>query len=256
MMPAMRSGAWPVLRSVTSRVTPIAMNALPNPMRVADSSSAGKLFSTPVPVRFTVYGFASRSVRIVSVPARGPSALGWNVTSGEHVAPEAIVVQVSETSKSPAVLRSVMVATYGDVLRIVTACPLLRVPTGCDPKSTLAGTLSCGGSAMSPVPSTLIETVPPLVARVSTPWRRFGAVGRKTTAMRHDSPGSSVIGHAGGVLPAGVTIANSPVMPMPENVRGALPLLDTVTISCALSEPACWGGKPRGPGDAVPPAPA
>src|SRR5437870_5517841 len=123
-------------------------------------------------------------------------AVGWNVTSGEQVAPTAIVVHVSETSKSPAALRSVIVATYGDTLRSATGWPVPRVPTGCEPKSMLEGTVSCGGSAMRPVPSTLIETVPALVAMVRTPWRRFVAVGRKTTAMRHDPPGSSVIGHA------------------------------------------------------------
>jgi len=195
----------------------------------------------PVPLKLTVCGLPLALSVSVRLPERLPVAVGVNVTLIRQLplaATGAVVLQVvplAATAKSPAAAMLVKLRDTVPLLVTVTALAALVVPTCSLPKLTLVVLRLMPGAV--PVPLKLTVCGLPLALSVSVrlPERLPVAVGVNVTLIRQlalAAMGELVLQ----VVPP-AAIAKSPVAARLVKLKGAVPLLVTVTALAALAFP-------------------
>jgi hypothetical protein len=194
-----------------------------------------------VPLKLTVCGLPLALSVSVRLPERLPVAVGVNVTLIRQLplaATGAVVLQVvplAATAKSPAAAMLVKLRDTVPLLVTVTALAALVVPTCSLPKLTLVVLRLMPGAV--PVPLKLTVCGLPLALSVSVrlPERLPVAVGVNVTLIRQlalAAMGELVLQ----VVPP-AAIAKSPVAARLVKLKGAVPLLVTVTALAALAFP-------------------
>ena len=194
-----------------------------------------------MPLKLTVCGLPLALSVSVRLPERLPVAVGVNVTLIRQLplaATGAVVLQVvplAATAKSPAAAMLVKLRDTVPLLVTVTALAALVVPTCSLPKLTLVVLRLMPGAV--PVPLKLTVCGLPLALSVSVrlPERLPVAVGVNVTLIRQlalAAMGELVLQ----VVPP-AAIAKSPVAARLVKLKGAVPLLVTVTALAALAFP-------------------
>jgi len=245
------SGPLPVLASV------MVCGALVDPtVRVAKVSDVGVrdtvgVRGAPVPDNVIVCGLPVASLVTVSVPVRGPAAVGVNVTVNMHafVGPGFIVAgHDAVLLKSPEVVTDEMRKGPVPVLVTDTVWAALEVPTFCDGKTIDGGLIATPGVRTTPVPDsgTVCGLPGASLVIVSAPLRGPAAVGVNVTVMEHDA-----VGAIGPTHP--FTLVKSPVAVTRLMFSGALPELLIDSETGVLDVPTTVDGNGSDDGEIVMP---
>jgi len=189
----------------------------------------------------------------VRLPERLPAAVGVNVTLIVQLpmaATGVVVLQVvplAATAKSPVTAMLLKLKGAAPVLVTVTGLAPLVVPSGWLPKGRIVGDSETTGVVPVPVSETVWGLPGALSVSVRLPERLPAAVGVNVTFMTQlplAATGVLVLQ----VVPLAAT-AKSPVTAMLVKLKGAAPVLFTVTVLGALVVPSGWFPKGRFVGD-------
>jgi hypothetical protein len=232
-------------------------DALVDPtVRVANVSDVGVMDTVgvsgaPVPDNVIVCGLPVASLVTVSVPVRGPAAVGVNVTVNTHafVGPGFVVAgHDAVLLKSPEVVTDEMCKGPVPVLVTDTVWAALEVPTFCDGKTIDGGLIATPGVRTTPVPDngTVCGLPGASLVMVSVPLRGPAAVGVNVTVMLHEA-----LGETGATHP--LALLKSPVIVSRLMFSGALPELLIVTVTGVLEVPTTVDGNGTDDGEIVMP---
>ena len=130
-IPVTDSGELPVFVRVTFSGGLVTSNGwLPNDRFEVEKLTTGAPASVAVPVRLTVCGPLLELSLTVKVPVRVPLTVGANVTLIVHVEPAATpILQLLASAKSPLAEMPAMCKGAVPLLKRVTVCGVLLVPT-------------------------------------------------------------------------------------------------------------------------------
>jgi hypothetical protein len=163
-----------------------------NPVELVDT-----LNPEPIPLKLIVCGELATLSVIVSVPVRGPTAVGVKVTEIVQFAPAATVVpQVLVWAKSPDVEMDASAREACPEFVRVTTCTELVEPIAWAAKFRLVGeSVAAAATGTIPIPLRATSCGDPLVLSmtVTFPVREPAAVGVKATAIVQLAPAATVV---------------------------------------------------------------